>query len=153
MGEAAIAVAGRADVLEPSLPASRAGEIELHVARYPGDGTSAIALRTGHGTGLLATGAMAGGALVAGDFDLRVSAANRLPEADVQAVLEVGSLLSLRFSFLAGASAVEELTEDILKELELEPLPGLDSCLRASASACAPLNISEKSNPLKSMLG
>ena len=116
MGQPAVAVAGGANVLEPSLAvASRAGEVELHIARHLSYIPGTTALGTGNRPGFIASGAVAGGALVvAGDFDFGLSAADGLPETDVQSVFEVGAFLRFRFGLLAGA-AVEELAEDVFE--------------------------------------
>src|SRR5579883_2077468 len=59
---------------------------------------------------------MAGGApLIAGDFDSGLGAPDRLPEADVEAVFEIGAFFRLLFGggSAARAAPTEELAEDI----------------------------------------
>ena len=156
VGDSAIAVAGRAGVFDAALAvAARAGQVELHVARHLRHAAGAAALRTAHGAGFIASGAVTDRALlVAGDFDLFLSTPDRLPEGDVEAVFEVGAFFGHGFGLLAsGGIATEELAEDVLEGATTAPdCRGLERLPR-SASACASRNISEKSNPPKSMFG
>ncbi len=132
-------MARRAGVLKPAFAAAaRAGQIELHVPRHLLHVAGSVALRAGDRTGFVAARAVALRALfVAGDFDLGLRAADGLPEADVEAVFEVGALFGLVFGFSRlGAAAAEKLAEDVLEAeppaVPAAPVPPEDDRVRAS---------------------
>jgi hypothetical protein len=90
--------------------------------------------------------------LVAGDFDLRLGAANGLPEGNVQAVFEIGAL----FRFGSGSPAPPPRKNWLKMSLNPRAAVSAWPALRGLALGSgfrSRLNISEKSKPPKSMLG
>src|ERR1019366_7547651 len=136
--QAAVAAAGGARILQPAFAvAAGAGEIELHVAGHLRYIAGTVALRAGDGAGFVAARAHAGRALlVAGDFDARPGPANDLPEADVEAVFEIGALLRLDVVLgLTSFAAAEELAEDVF---ERSAAASARACSATTAAAAAP---------------
>src|ERR1700744_2136757 len=116
MRKPAFAVTRRAGVLQPALAvAPRASQVELHVAGHLTDVAGTAALRACDGTRVVASRAVARGALVvSGDVDLCLSSADCLPEADIEPIFEIGS--AFRFLLdLVSAASVEELAENIFE--------------------------------------
>src|SRR5580704_3516568 len=101
---------GGAGIPQPSLAiATRAGKVELHGASHLVDTAGAIAL--GANGGGAADGARAVtrlANLLTRGIETHLSATDGLPEIDVQAVLEIGTLFRA-----AGSSLFASITEEL----------------------------------------
>src|SRR5579875_426220 len=111
----ALAPARRACVLQPPRSAAaRARQVELHRPRHLRHRSRPIALRTDRHIISSRTRAVARLAcLLPRDIQLHLRPSNRLPEIDVQPILEVRSALRLRSALPGAAAIVEKLTEDV----------------------------------------
>src|SRR5579863_10069700 len=114
-GDAAIAMAGRAVIAQPSRAlALGTGEAEAHRARHLRHGPASIALRANRiGAGPRAAAGAGGADFLAGDLEPHLGALDGLPEIDAQPVFEIGAFLGRA----AGALllAPEPLAEDIVE--------------------------------------
>src|SRR5262249_52669799 len=114
MRRAAFTTAGGANVFQTALAtATRAGQVESHVARHLAHVAGAIAFGARRGAVVIAAGPMAGGALVeAWYLHLLLLAFDGFPETDIEGVFEIGAFFGRWLGSLTAAT-FEELAEDV----------------------------------------
>src|SRR5471032_2978968 len=146
---AAVAAAGGTGIAQfPGSAAPRAGEIEFHGARHLADVAGAFALGTSDFARAGGAGAMASGAdIVTGDVDLGLSAFDGLPEIDVHYVFQVGAL------FGGACASPPAPPPKNCEKISRKPPDAEDPVSVRLPPAPEPDAKSEKSKPLKSMLG
>ncbi len=114
--QAAVAMTSGADIAQPSLAiAARAGKAEFHSAGHLVDAARAIALWAHGGGATHRACAVAGLAnFLTRGIEAHLSAADGLPEVDVEPVFQIRTFLRTAGGFLAAVAA-EELAEDVAK--------------------------------------